>query len=461
MLPFGDACRGLERAARDVARAGGKHVELTVLGEDVEVDRTVLDGLKDPLLHLVRNAVDHGVETPDQRRAAGKPVPARITVSAALRGPQVEVVVADDGRGLDWEAIRAQARRRDLAEPQDDRDLARLLFMPGFSTARIITDVSGRGVGLDVVQCQIEALHGAVEIHSEAGRGARFTLTVPLTLTTINALLVRAGGQTLGFSSANVRTLVRFAVDAVRRIAGREVLPPAREASGAPAPLVRLADVLGFPETETPAADGRLIAVIVAAGDRPTAFVVDEVLGEQQIVVKSLGARIRRARLVSGATLLPSGGIALVLNVARLVQAADGRSTRAVAAGTPQPALRPVRRLLVAEDSVTTRTLMKSILESHGYDVTVAVDGQDAWSKLQQAGYDLVVSDIDMPGLSGFALTEAIRGAPRLRELPVVLLTARDSDEDKARGVAVRADAYLVKSAFDQRHLLETIAQLL
>jgi two-component system chemotaxis sensor kinase CheA len=467
LLPFGDACRGLDRAARDVARAGGKQVDLVISGEDVEVDRTVLDGLKDPLLHLVRNAVDHGVEAPAARQSVGKHPTARITVSAALRGPRVEVVVADDGRGLDLEAIRAQARKRDLAAPRDDRDLSRLLFMPGFSTAPIITDVSGRGVGLDVVQAEIESLHGAVEVHSEAGRGTRFVLTVPLTLTTIAALLVRAGGQTLALSSANVRTLARFSPDELRHVAGRQVLvdQPRLTATGdspegAPIPVADLAGILGLPDTAA-ASGARRLAVVVVHGDRLLALAVDQILGEQQIVVKSLGARIRRAGMVSGATLLPSGRVALLLNTPRLAQAADRQPRRPLARAAAASDHPPSPRLLVAEDSMTTRMLMKSILEAHGYDVVLAVDGDDAWRKLQELPCDLLISDVDMPGRNGFDLTEAVRASPRLRSLPVVLLTARDSDEDKARGVRARADAYLVKSAFDQRHLLETIGQLL
>jgi two-component system chemotaxis sensor kinase CheA len=456
MLPFGDGCQGLERAVRDVARISGKEVELHIEGVDVEVDRSILEGLRDPLLHLVRNAVDHGVELPAKRLAAGKPAQARITVSATLRGSQVEVVVGDDGAGLNFESIRAQAAKRSLPAPDDERELARVLFMPGFSTAPIVTDISGRGVGLDVVKSRIESLRGAVDVVSEPGRGTRFILTVPLTLTTIAALLVRCGGQTLALASANVRALVRFGAEAVRRAAGREVLLWNGEA----VTLASLSGTLGLPRAELPPPQPHSIAVIVAAKDKQAAFLVDEALEEQTIVVKSLGARVRRVRFVSGASLLPSGSIALLLNAHALLDSAAAASSPVSAPAAESGPKRARRRILVAEDSLTTRTLVKSILESHNYEVATAVDGQEAWDLLQKDEFHLVVSDVEMPRMDGFALTAAIRGSKRLAKLPVVLVTALAADRDKARGIEVGADAYLVKSGFDQSQLLETIAQL-
>jgi two-component system chemotaxis sensor kinase CheA len=456
MLPFAEACQGLDRNVRDLAQAGGKDVALVIEGGDVEMDRAILEGLKDPLRHLVRNAVDHGTQTPAQRRAAGKPPQARVTIAAALRGAQVEVTVKDDGTGLDLDALREQARRRKLPEPADEGDLARLVFLPGLSTAKIITDVSGRGVGLDVVKSRVEALHGTVDLTSVAGQGTRFTLTVPLTLTTLRAVLVRAAGETFAFAGTNVQRFVRAATDDLRCVAGRQMLA----LGGTPLPLASLAGALGRAAAPVePAA--RQPILVLAAGEKRMAFAVDELLAEQEIVVKSLGPRIRRMRFVSGATLLPSGRIALVLNAANLIRSALASSPAAVAAAPPAAAAPVKKRLLVVDDSVTTRTLEKSILESAGFEVATAVDGRAAWQLLQEQGADLLVSDVDMPNMDGFELTEAVRGSPQLKSLPIILVTARESDADKARGIQVGADAYLVKSAFDQRNLLETIAQLL
>jgi two-component system chemotaxis sensor kinase CheA len=456
MLPFAEACQGLDRLVRDLAQAGGKEVELVVEGGSVELDRPVLEGLKDPLRHLVRNAVDHGVETPERRRAAGKPPAARVTITASLRGAQVEVVVADDGRGLDLDALREQARKRKLPETADERELARLVFLPGLSTAPIITDVSGRGVGLDVVKSRLEALHGVVDLSSAAGQGTRFTLTVPLTLSTLRAVLVAAGGQTFAFAGTNVQKLVRAGPGDLRSVAGRTMLA----LGGTPLPLASLAEVLGL-GGRPPAREGeKTPALVVAAGEKRMAFAVDEFLAEQEIVIKGLGARVRRLRHVSGATLLPSGRIALVLNAANLVRTALGRPPSAAPAA-PAASAPARKRLLVVDDSVTTRTLEKSILEAAGYEVTAAADGEAAWQLLHEQGADLLVSDVEMPRMDGFALTAAVRASKRFRGLPVVLVTARESEADKARGIEVGADAYLGKSAFDQRNLLETIAQLL
>ncbi|MDR3636364.1 MAG: hybrid sensor histidine kinase/response regulator [Isosphaeraceae bacterium] len=458
MLPFAEACQGLERAARDVARADGKLVELVVEGGDIELDRAVLEGLKDPLLHLVRNAVSHGVELPDARRAAGKPDTATLSLTVSLRGEQVEVVVADDGTGLDYETVRRKAIERGLPVPSDDRDLADLLFLPGFSTAPMVTNVSGRGVGLDVVKNAVEALHGTVVLSSTPGLGTRFTLSVPLTMTTLRALLLKAGGQTFALASASVRTLVRVDPEEFHSIEGRLVL--AR--GGPPVPLAHLAGILGLAQPEPLRAGVKVPGLILTAGDRRAALLVDVLEAEQEIIIKNLGTRIRRLRYFSGATVLADGRVALVLNAGSLLRSALGRTSGHTLRRAPVRAAPPVRkRLVVVDDSVTTRTLEKSILESAGYEVNVAVDGESGWRLLQDQGADLLVTDVEMPRMDGFALTEAVRRSSRFARLPVVLFTSRANERDRARGIEVGADAYIVKGEFDQRDLLETIAQLL
>jgi two-component system chemotaxis sensor kinase CheA len=458
MLPFAEACAGLDRMVRDLAQATNKEAALRIEGGAIELDRSILEGLKDPLRHLVRNALDHGVEAPDQRAGAGKPRQALLTVTAALRGAQVEVTVGDDGRGLDREAIRAKARRGGLPEPQEERELLGLIFLPGFSTASIITDVSGRGVGLDVVKDRVEALHGTVDLSTAAGQGTRFTLSVPLTLTTLRAVLVRAGGATFAIAGTNVHKLLHVHGGAIRSLAGPEVVT----CDGVPVPIASLADVLR-PQTRSAAAVDRRRILIVASGTTRMAFIVDEFLREQEILIKNLGARVRRTPLVVGAAVLPAGNIALVLNAANLIRAALAQGAPlARPAVAPLPSAAPARkRLLVVEDSITTRALIKSILEAAGYVVTTAADGQAGWHALQEQAVDLVVSDVEMPVMDGFELTAAIRAARPFASLPVILVTARESEQDKARGIEVGADAYLEKSAFDQRSLLETIAQLL
>ncbi|WP_309892350.1 response regulator [Archangium sp.] len=451
-LPFAETCAGLERSGRDLAREVGKQVRLEVHDGGLELDRSLLQGLREPLLHLVRNAVDHGLETPAERREAGKPEEGRVTLSARLLGGRVQVAVEDDGRGLDLGSIRERARRRGLPVLNDEGD-ARLIFLSGLSTAEAVTSVSGRGVGLDVVRSQVEALRGSVDVAFQPGQGTCFTLDVPLTLSTLRVLLVTAGGHTFAVAGESVARLLRLDPGDVRTVEGRRMWATPQ----ALVPLATLTAVLGLPEgTPRP----RPSAMVLASGEVRAVLGVDEVVAEQEVLIRGLGPRIRRGGHVSGMAVLPDGRLAALLNPASLVRAAEGRTV--VSALFPAPAEKKARRrILLADDSMTTRTLERSILESAGYDVLACVDGQEAWERLQAEGADAVVSDVEMPRMDGFALTEAVRGSPRFGRLPVVLVTARARPEDKARGLQVGASAYLVKSAFDQTHLLETLRQLI
>jgi two-component system, chemotaxis family, sensor kinase CheA len=455
MVPLSDEMVVLERAARDLATSLGKEVDLTFEAGAAELDRAVLERLRGPLLHLVRNAVDHGIGPPDQRRAAGKPPRGRIDIRAALAGSEVAVSVADDGGGIDTAAVRRQAARKGVAVPDSDQETLRLVFAPGLSTSREVTDVSGRGVGLDVVRTEVESLHGRVEVWSAPGRGTRFTLTVPLTVSSLRALLVQAGGRTFALATSTVRRIQRARPDEIRGAAGRELLAQ----GGSLIPLLSLAAALELPGERAVAGNEPFLAVVVAAGERDAALVVDQVLEEAEIVTRGLGRRVRRAPGIAGVTVLAGDRLGLVLQAAELVRLAMDRGARPALRVKTAPA--PRRRILVVDDSVTTRTLEKSILEAAGYEVLLASDGVEAWRVLQERGADLVVSDVEMPRMDGLSMAETIRGSKRFAGLPVILVTARGSDEDKARGVEVGADAYIVKSAFEEANLLETIAQLL
>lgn len=450
-LPFAEACAGLERAVRDVARGAGKQVRFEVDGGALELDRSLLQGLREPLLHLVRNAVAHGLESPEERRLAGKPEEGRVTLAARLSGGRVQVSVEDDGRGLNLEAIRAQARARGWDVP-DDASAARLIFQPGLSTATRVTAVSGRGVGLDVVRSQVESLRGSVDVVFRPAEGTRFVLDVPLTLSTLRVLLVSAGGQRFALPAESVERLLRLAPSEVREVEGRQMWP----AEDALVPIASLAAVLGL----TPGAPrARLAAVVLTAAHLRAALGVEEVLAEQEVLVRGLGPRVRRARHVSGTAVLPDGRMALLLHPASLTRAAEGRP---IAPLFPTLSLRKARqRILLADDSPTTRALEQSLLEAAGYEVVACADGAEAWERLQLLGADALVSDVEMPRMDGFSLTETVRTSPRFSRLPVVLVTARDRPEDKARGLEVGASAYLVKSTFDQTHLLETLRRLL
>jgi two-component system chemotaxis sensor kinase CheA len=452
-LPFAEACEGLERILRDVARGTGKQARLELSGGALELDRSLLQGLREPLLHLVRNAVAHGLETPEERRRAGKAEEGRVTLAARLSGGRVQVSVEDDGRGLDLDSIRARARAHGWEVPEDAATVARLIFQPGLSTASQVTSVSGRGVGLDVVRSHMEELRGHVDVSFRPGAGTRFVMDVPLTLSTLRVLRVSAGGQHFALPAESVERLLRLSPSEIRQLEGRQVWAAEKEL----VPLTSLAAVLGLP-AQSPRA--RLATVVLTTGHLRAALAMDDVLAEQEVLVRGLGPRVRRARHVSGVAVLPDGRMELLLQPASLVRAAEGRPPAAPLFPVAPTQLKRLR-ILLAEDSPTTRALEQSLLEAAGYEVLACADGAEAWERLQRTGADALVSDVEMPRMDGFALTEAVRASPRFSRLPVVLVTARERPEDKARGLEVGASAYVVKSAFDQTNLLETLRHLL
>jgi len=457
MLPFAEACGGLERVVRDLALLAGKEARLEVAGGDVALDRVVVTRLRDVLRHLVRNAIDHGVELPRDRMVSGKPATATVRIDARVEGDRVLVTVTDDGAGFDDEAIQRRANERGLAMPRDRQQLARAVLTPGFSTRIAVTAVSGRGVGLDIVRTTVESLHGSLDLSWEPGRGSRCELRVPLSLATTHVVLVRSAGTTFALPASQVLNVRRAGAQQIRSLNGRPVLVFEGEA---PVPLVTLAAALGLPAGDV-GARGLLTLVVVGAASTEVAFAVDEAVGEVEVVATGLGRRLHDLPLVSGAAVLENGEVAVVLKPTALVRAAlsapatqDPGADRPAAASTPQ-------RILVVDDSATTRSLVRSILEGAGYEVAVAVDGAAAWAHLQERLPDLMVTDVDMPRMDGFALCEAVRRSPRTRGLRVVLVTALGSDQDRARGMEVGADAYVVKAQFDQGTLLDTLRRLL
>lgn len=456
LRPFSDACVALPRAVRDLAASSGKEARLVIEGGDVEADRAVLNVIHEVLLHLVRNAVDHGIEPPGEREAQGKPREGIISVSAAHRGRRLVVSVADDGRGVDLHAARAHLERAGYPLPASGEEIARALFRPGFSTRAEATAISGRGVGLDAVRTAIERIRGSVQVSWEEGQGTRFTLECPPSLATIRALLVAVGSQILAFPTVYVEHLARIEPEDIRTAEGREVILT-REA---PVPLVSLARLLGPPLADL-TASGPLPVVLLAIGGRRLAIAVDDLLSEEEIMVRPLEKVRDPSPFVSGAALLPSGRVALVLNTSSVVETGLGRSAQGPALRSRGEAEPARKRILVVDDSLTTRALEQSLLEAAGFQVLTSVDGSQAWELLQAQPVDLVVSDVEMPRMDGFALCVAIRASERLARLPVVLVTALETPEHRERGLEVGADAYLPKSSFDQEDLLETIRSLL
>lgn len=453
MMPFASVSAGIERVVHDAAQTAGKEVQLRVTGGDIELDRSILRGLRDPLRHLVRNAVDHGIESPERRRQSGKPRVGTISIAAALRGEGVEVTVGDDGGGIDVEALRKKAQERGL--DVDDLDLTSTIFLPGFSTAERVTELSGRGVGLDSVRAAIYGMRGTITVLSTPGRETRFALMLPLTLTSVHAVLATLGDETFAIDSGIVVRVLRVRADAIVPVEGRPVVSIGDHLL----PVVPLAAVLGW-NAPRPGDDAFVIVVVVGLGDQQIALGVDGLTDEREIVLRSLGPRLSGLPAFSGATVLSDGSIALTLRSQFLLERAM-ELTRTMRHRVVEKTIEVRKRVLLVDDSVTTRAVERSILEAAGYDVVTAGDGREAWQALAAGEFDIIVSDVDMPNMDGFALVGAVRDSPRFRSLPVVLVTARESDDDKRRGMEVGADAYVLKSSFDQQRLLDTILELL
>jgi len=419
--------------------------------------------MKDPLIHILRNCIDHGIEKPTVRRKKHKAQIGTINVAIAQKdGGKVEIVVADDGAGIDVGKVLASAQRLGLASAKSadklgERETLALIFQSGVSTSPIITDISGRGLGLAIVREKIERLGGMIEIESHLDTGTTFRMVVPLTLAIFRGVLVRVSGQLFVIPLRNVECVVRVAEKDIRTVENRETILFGGQAVS----LVRLGDVLELP-IENPAneADATIQAAILGLGLARIAFQVDEVLGEQEVLVKTLGRQLARVRNVAGACVLGTGQVVVVLNVADLMKSAVQQTTAGRAPIAEQPAEMQQRSILVVEDSITSRALLKNILESAGYRVTTAVDGIDGYTALKTATFDLVVSDVEMPRMDGFDLTARIRSDKQLSQLPVVLVTALESREHREHGIDVGANAYIVKSSFDQSNLLEVVGRL-
>jgi two-component system chemotaxis sensor kinase CheA len=463
MLPVATLFDFFPRMVRDLARERGKEIALQIEGAETELDRQVLEALKDPLVHLLRNAVDHGIELPEQRLAAGKPPRGTIWLRAVQKSNTILLEVADDGAGIDLEAVRRAAVEHQLLTALQAPGLTRqasldLIFRSGLSTQAEVTDLSGRGVGLDVVRQNLERLHGLIQVDTSPGQGVTFSLTLPLTMATSQVLLVEAGGQTVAIPTSTVERILQVDPAQISSLEGK----PAIQTNGHPLPLISLAQALELPQADPLLAPGQQLTVVVLGlAEKRIACRIARALGAQEVVIKSLGRQLRRVRNIAGATILGNGQVVMVLNVADLMKATHIGPPVVIASPVQTPDKLSRRRVLVVDDSITTRTLEKNILENAGYRVVVAADGQEAWALVQSEPLQAIVADIDMPRMNGFVLTENVKSDPHYQELPVILVSSLESPQDKIRGMQAGADAYITKGAFDQNELLETISRLI
>ncbi len=454
LIPLSGVLAGFPRAARDLAREQGKEAECTVKGGETAVDKTILLSLNDPLVHLLRNAVDHGLEPAEEREKAGKPRVGRILISARTDGDLLAVTVEDDGRGIDPQQIRAAAVRKGIIGSQQAASLSvraamDLIFLPGFSTREQAGEVSGRGVGLDVVRRKVVSLGGSVVVDSVPGKGTRFMLRMPQSLSLMKVLLVRIDDDVYGLPAVDVENVGRIDPSEITEVAGTRAVRHRERFM----PLVALGPLLslnGGPRSPRPA------AVFVSHGSETAAIVVDGLYGEREVAVKTPGAFVKGMRFVSGAAALEDGRVALLLSTGDLIAAARRLGVAALSRGRDRKRL----RILLVDDSAIARDLELALLRSLGHEVDEANDGEEGWQKLQTGDYQLLLTDVQMPVLDGIDLTRRVKATPRFAGLPIVILSSLSAPEERRRGVDAGADAYLVKGELDAETLATTLERL-
>lgn len=465
MVSFSTLLEAFPKMVRDISRDRGKEAELVIQGGEVEIDRRILEEMKDPLIHLVRNCIEHGIETPAERQQRNKPAKGTVTLAIAQRNSHIEILISDDGAGIDAVKVKASAVKSgavsaDEAARMPDSEALSLIFMSGISTSPIITDISGRGLGLAIVREKVDKVGGTVSFETQAGAGTTLRIVLPMTAAAFRGVVVRVAEHLFALPTTSVERVMKVNKEEIKTVENRQTI----ELNGQAVSLVYLEDVLEMPlQNNTRSSETSLPAVLLHADEKRIAFLVDEIINEQEILIKSLGKQLPQVPNIAGATIFSTGRLVPVLNVGDLT-----KSAVRVSASAARPAVVTTEKkegkkpaVLVVEDSITARTLLKNILEAAGYDIATAVDGVDAFTRLRSGEFDIVVSDVDMPRMNGLDLTARIRADKKLADLPVVLLTALESREHRERGIEVGANAYIVKSSFDQSNLLEVIRRLI
>jgi two-component system sensor histidine kinase and response regulator WspE len=459
MRPFVDGVQGFPRMVRDLARQLGKQVKLNILGESTVVDRDILKQLEAPLTHILRNAIDHGLESPEDRISAHKPPEGTIHLEACHRGGMLTITVSDDGKGIDPHQIRQQVIRHNLAPPEvarqmSDVELMEFLFLPGFSLSKQVTELSGRGVGLDIAKTMTQEVGGAIRATSHPGKGTSFHFQLPLTLSVVRTLLVEISGESYAFPLSRIDCIIELDRASIAVAETRQYFTFNDKNVG----LVSLAQVLNLPEIPP---SSSLWVVLISQQSATYGLIIDRCLGEQELVVRPLDARLGKVQDVSAAALMGDGSLVLILDVSDLIRSINTRlEAGQVTPRQTQTALRR-KQILVVDDSITVREVERKLLENRGYQVDVAVDGMEGWNAVRSRSYDLVISDIDMPRMNGIELIKQIKTHSRLRSIPVIVVSYRDREDDRLQGLDAGADYYLTKSSFHDDTLIQAVVDLI
>lgn len=462
MRPFSDGGLGFPRLVRDLSRSLGKEVDFVIEGENTSVDRDILDKLEAPLNHLIRNAVDHGIEMPQERVVAGKQQKGTVRVIAGHRAGMLFIEIRDDGKGIDPERIREKVVERKLAPARMAAEMSRaelmeFLFLPGFSTAGKVTEISGRGVGLDVVHAMVQEVGGTVRAESEPGHGMSFSMQLPLTLSVVRTLLVQISGHPYAIPLSRITRIASVFPQELRMVEDRQYVSLDSLNVG----LVPAAQVLGTPFSATDS--GPVKVVVISDRMNRYGLVVDDFLGEQDLVVRPLDHRFGKVPDVNSVALMPDGSPVLILDAEDMVRSIDNLLSggRLGKVGMESREQVQVQKILVVDDSLTVREVERKLLANNGYDVDTAVDGQDGLNALLAGEYDLVITDVDMPRMNGLELTRKIKADPDLKSVPVMMVSYKDRKEDKLRGLEAGADYYLTKSSFHDETLLSAVEDLI
>ncbi len=463
MRPFADMLGGQERMVRDLGRSLGKQVRLDIEGEKTQVDRDVLEKLEAPLTHLLRNAVDHGIETAEQRLLAGKPAEGRVVLRASHQAGLLVLELSDDGAGVDLAALRRSIVQRglsaaDTVDQLSEEELLSFLFLPGFSMRDTVTEVSGRGVGLDAVLHLIRQLRGSVELIQVPGQGSRFHIEVPLTLSVVRSLAVEVGGEAYAFPLAHIEHTMDLPAEDIIQLEGRQHFWYQNRHVG----LVAASQLLQRPASQ--AGEASLKVVVIRDREAVYGVAVERFIGERTLVVLPLDARLGKVQDISAGALLDNGSVVLIIDVEDMFRSVEkllntGRLERIDKRSQQVESAR--KRVLVVDDSLTVRELQRKLLSHRGYDVAVAVDGMDGWNALRSEDFDLLITDIDMPRMDGIELVTLLRRDSRLQSLPVMVVSYKDREEDRRRGLDAGADYYLAKASFHDDALLDAVVELI
>jgi len=464
MRPFADGTGGYARMVRDVSHLLGKSARLEIVGNATQIDRDILEQLDAPLGHLLRNALDHGIETPPQRLLAGKPEQGTITLEARHSAGMLQVNVSDDGAGVDLQHVRQTIIARQLSTAQvvarlSQQELLEFLLLPGFSLRQEVTDISGRGVGLDVVADMLRQVRGSIRIVSSAGQGTRFQLQLPLTLSVIRSLLVSIDDEPYAFPLAYVNRTLEIRHEQISVLQGQQYV----DYEGRQVGLISAHQILHRGQLRVRGES--MMVVLIGEDENTCAVAVDHFLGERMLVVQALDARLGKIPNVQAAALMEDGAPLLILDVADMLRAIAKLSAagqlQKLSHSTETQAGIVRKKILVVEDSLTVRELERKLLSNRGYEVVVAVDGMDGWNVVRSEPFDLVITDIDMPRMDGIELVALIRQLPQLRSLPVMIVSYKDRKEDRQRGLEAGADHYFTKSSFHDETLLQAVADLI